>query len=138
MTKSVYWGSLLIIAALVAGSLWMPNSFVMTFVSTSTTMVVARLVLAAMMVALIVTNPPRSHALRATLAVASAFFAAWAIQYSLSGTIALADAVLFLHASISFALAALESGGRKILVEDQDSDSHEVPISLVTAATRGM
>jgi hypothetical protein len=130
MTKSVYWGSLLITLTLILGSLLAPQSFIMTFVSTDGFMVGMRFVLVALMLALIVTNPPRSHTLRALLASASFVFFAWAINYALSGTIALADAVLFLHASISFAISAIEpSTVRQIEVEDNDSEN-EVPVRV--------
>ena len=137
MTKTVYAGTLLIILTLIAGSIWAPGSFIMTFVSTDTTMLIARVVLSAMLITLLVTNPPRSYALRVLLGLSSAIFFTWAVQYALSGTIAVADAILFLHASISFALAAVESGARRIAVTDADSED-EIPVRLVEAATRGI
>lgn len=136
MTKTVYAGTLLIILTLIAGSIWAPGSFIMTFVSTETSMMVARVVLSAMLITLLVTNPPRSYALRALLGLSSAVFFTWAINYALSGTIAIADAILFIHASISFALAAVESGARRIAVEGGETED-EIPVRLAQAAARG-
>ena len=130
MTRSVYWGSVLITLTLILGSILVPNSFIMTFVSTESAIVAMRFVLAVLMIALIVTNPPRTHTLRALLGGASFLFLTWAINYALSGTIAIADAVLFLHASISFAIAAIEpSTVRQIDVEDAGSEK-DVPVRV--------
>jgi hypothetical protein len=108
MEKTVYAGGALIAAALIAGSIFIPTSFVMVLASTSLAANIARGIIIALMLGLILTNPPRSHAFRAALAAASVGFLYYAWQHAVSGTIQLADSVLFLQAAIAFAIEALE------------------------------
>jgi hypothetical protein len=108
MDKAVYGGGALIALALIAGSIFIPNSFVMVLASTSLVSDIARVIMVALMVALIVTNPPRSEVFRSALAVASFSFAYYALAHAFSGTIQLADSVLYLQAAIAFAIEALE------------------------------
>lgn len=113
MDKAVYAGGALIAVALILGSMLIPGSFVMTLASTSTLMNVMRFVIIALMIGLIVTNPPRSRKFRAILAITSVTLLYMAAARALSGTIQVADSVLFLQAGISFAIEALESGVQK-------------------------
>lgn len=108
MDKTVYAGGALIAAALIAGSIFIPTSFVMVLASTSLAANIARVIVVLLMFGLIITNPPRSHAFRVLLGVASFGFLYYAVQHALSGTIQLADSILFLQASIAFAIEALE------------------------------
>ena len=108
MDKAVYAGGALIALALIAGSIFIPTSFVMVLASTSLIANIARVIVIGLMIALIVTNPPRSEAFRAVLGVASLSFGYWALMHTLSGTIQLADSVLYLVAAIAFAIEALE------------------------------
>jgi hypothetical protein len=108
MEKAVYGGGALIALALIAGSMFIPTSFIMVLASTSLVANIARAIVVALMVALIVTNPPRSLIFRRVLAAASFGFGYWALMHTLSGTIQLADSVLYLVAAISFAIEALE------------------------------
>jgi hypothetical protein len=108
MEKTVYGGGALIALALIAGSMFIPTSFVMVLASTSLVANIARGIVVALMIALIVTNPPRSEVFRTILGTASFGFAYWALMHTLSGTIQLADSVLYLVAAIAFAIEALE------------------------------
>jgi hypothetical protein len=108
MTRLTYFGSFLIAAALVGGSLLFSGSFVMTFASTSIGINIARIILMALMLALMLSEPPRSAAFRALLSMASACFVLWAFNYAMRGSVAIADSILFLHAALSFGIAALE------------------------------
>jgi hypothetical protein len=118
MSKFTYVGSFLIAVTLILGSVYFPQSFIMSFVATSSAMIVARGVLALLMIGMIITNPPRSKMFRTILAAASVGMLGWSIGYFSSGTIQLADSILFFHAALSFALAALETKER--LVEYPD------------------
>jgi hypothetical protein len=108
MDKAVYGGGALIALALIAGSVFIPTSFVMVLASTSLVANIARVFMVALMLALIVTNPPRSEVFRTILGTASFGFGYWALMHTLSGTIQLADSVLYLVAAIAFAIEALE------------------------------
>ncbi len=108
MDKAVYGGGALIALALIAGSVFIPTSFVMVLASTSLVANIARVIVIGLMIALIVTNPPRSQAFRAVLAAASFGFGYYALMHTLSGTIQLADSVLYLQAAVAFAIEALE------------------------------
>jgi hypothetical protein len=121
MSKSVYAGSLLIALTLMLGSLFAPQSFLMSFVSSSEIINIIRAILALLMLGLMFTNPPRSVVFRAVLGAMSGGFVVWAIAYLFNGTIRLADSVLFLHAAVSFALASLEPSS--ILSDDEAPDS---------------
>jgi hypothetical protein len=109
MAKFTYVGSLLIAVTLIVGSFYFPQSFIMSFVSSSAAMIAARTILAALMIGLIVTNPPRSKAFRTMLGAASAGLFMLAVGDIFSGTIQIADSILFLHAALSFAIASLET-----------------------------
>jgi hypothetical protein len=108
MDKAVYVGGALIALALIAGSIFIPTSFVMVLASTSLVANIGRVIIVGLMIALIVTNPPRSLVFRRVLAAASFGFGYWALMHTLSGTIQLADSVLYLVAAIAFAIEALE------------------------------
>jgi hypothetical protein len=136
MDKTVYAGTSLIALALLAGSFFIPSSFVMVLASTSLVANVARIVVVLLMIGLIVTNPPRSRGFRATLAAASVGFLYYALAHALSGTIQIADSVLYLVAAISFAIEALES--RIPLIDDEETEEVEVPVRLASAAARGL
>jgi hypothetical protein len=109
MSKFTYIGSFLIAVTLIFGGVYFPQSFIMSFVASSAWMVIARGIVALLMIGLVVTNPPRSKTFRIILAAASVSMLGWAIGYFTSGTIQFADSILFFHAALSFALAALES-----------------------------
>lgn len=108
MDKAVYGGGILIAAALIAGSIFIPTSFVMVLASTSLAANIARVIVIALMVTLMVTNPPRSQVFRIILGAASFGFGYYAWMHTLSGTIQLADSVLYLVGAIAFAIEALE------------------------------
>jgi hypothetical protein len=108
MTRMTYFGSFIIAAALLVGSLFFSDSFVMTFASTSTGIDIARIILMVLMLGLMFSEPPRSAKFRTVLAMASGCFVFWALNYAMRGSVAIADSVLFLHAALSFGIAALE------------------------------
>jgi hypothetical protein len=108
MTRATYFGSFLIALTLVIGSLYFADSFVMTFASNSLVINIARIILMALMLGLMFSEPPRSSKFRALLAVASATFVYWALNYAMRGSVAIADSILFIHAALSFGIAALE------------------------------
>jgi hypothetical protein len=108
MDKAVYGGGALIALALIAGSIFIPGSFVMVLASTSVMADIARGIIVALMITLIVTNPPRSEVFRFLLGAASFSFAYYAMAHALSGTIQLADSALYLQAAVAFAIEALE------------------------------
>lgn len=108
MNKAVFGGGMLVALSLIAGSLFIPTSFVMVLASTSLAANIARAVVVLLMVGLLVTNPPRSVVFRALLGAASIGFGSWALMHALSGTIQLADSVLYLQAAIAFAIEGLE------------------------------
>lgn len=108
MDKTVYGGALLIALALIAGSIFIPGSFVMTLASSSLAANIGRGVIIGLMIGLMVTNPPRSLTFRAILSAAAVGFACYAIAHAFSGTIQLADSILYLVAAIAFAIESLE------------------------------
>jgi hypothetical protein len=106
--KTVYSGTILICLVLILGSGWFPDNAAMWLASTSVTMNIARGVIVALMLGLLVTDPPRRQAFRALLGVTALGFLVAAYTRLYSGSINIVDAVLFLEAAISFGLAALE------------------------------
>jgi hypothetical protein len=133
MHRTAYLGSLLLITILTIGSFYFPDSAAMWLASTSPAMIVARLVIGVLIVGLLASRPPRSVTFRAVLGVAAAILAGWGIQNTFSGGITFIDSLLLLHASISFALAAIESGqGRKIFVEDTSGRARRVTVRPAT------
>jgi hypothetical protein len=111
MARTTYFCSFLIAFTLVIGSLYFSNNFVMSFASTSLAINVARIVLMGLMLGLMVSEPPRSSEFRSLLGIASITFVYWSLSYALRGSVAIADSLLFLHAALSFGIAALEPSG---------------------------
>jgi hypothetical protein len=63
--------------------------------------------------------------------MASMGFATWAVNYALSGSIALGDSLLFLHAALSFAVAALEPASFKVIdVEEEDAEERPIDVRV--------
>jgi hypothetical protein len=136
MNKTVYAGAGLIALALLAGSLFIPGSFVMTLASSSVAANVARIVIIGLMIGLIITNPPRSRVFRTALGVASVGFLGYAWNHAMSGTIQLADSILYLQAAIAFAIEALET--RVPVTDAEEEQPTQIPVNLLGAASRGL
>lgn len=108
MDKAVYSGMVLISLVLIAGSYWFPDSAAMWLASTSILMNIARGIIAALMLGLLFTNPPRRREFRIVLGIAAAGFLVAALERAYGGSVLVADALLFMGAGVSFGLAALE------------------------------
>lgn len=133
MHRTAYLGSLLLIIILTIGSFYFPNSAAMWLASTSPFMIVARVVVGVLIVGLLASQPPRSLAFRGVLGAAALLLGGWGIVNTFGGGITFVDSLLFLHASISFALAAIESNqGRKIFVEDTSGRARRVTVRAAT------
>ncbi len=115
MDKLLYTLSFLAAAALIAGSAFIPESAPMWLASTTDAMNIVRGVLAAMMLGLFVTNPPRSMPFRLGLGVAGLGLAALSMGLLLSGSIHIVDVLLFAEAAVCFMLAAIEA--KPVVVE---------------------
>lgn len=109
MDKTIYSGSILISLFLIAGSVWFPEDASMWLASSSLSMNIARGLLIVLMVGLLLTDPPRRREFRLLLGAVSLGFAAWAVNWLFSGTVAMVDTLVFFEASTAFALAAIEA-----------------------------
>lgn len=128
MHKTAYLGSLLLITILTLGSFYFPNSAAMWLASSAPAMIVARLIIGVLIVGLLASRPPRSLVFRAVLGAAAVSLAGWGLVNAWNGSITVIDSLLFLHAGISFALAAIEANPRQIFVEDRNGRAKRVAV----------
>jgi hypothetical protein len=96
------------IGILLSLGIWMPESSVMWIASTSQGFTEIRAVLFSVLIALLVTNPPRNPAFRAGVGACSTLIAVWAISSLYTFQMQYLDTLALLLFSISSGLAVLE------------------------------
>ena len=99
---------LLFVLALMYGGIYHSSSFLMSFVDASLSYMVLRGGVAALLVVLLLSKPPRSYLVRMVVGMASVIVAALSIGMLYSYEVRVFDAVVFLEVAIIFALEALE------------------------------
>lgn len=133
MHTTAYLGSLLLVSILTIGSFFFPDSAAMWLASSAPEMITARLIIGILIVGLLVSQPPRNLGFRMVLGLAAAVLAGWGIQNAFDGGITFVDSLLFLHAGVSFALAAIESGvNHKMFIEDGSGRARQITIRPTT------
>lgn len=121
MDKALYAASFLLAVVLITGNALAPNSTFMWLASTSMLMDVFRLIVAALMLGLLFTEPPRSMAFRLALGLGGVLFGSLAAAPILSGGINLLDVLLFASASVCFLLAAVEAEPLPAAIPEQSA-----------------
>lgn len=125
--KSLIGATLLFIATLMAGTVLYPDSFLASFAATDSATMVVRSVIAGLLITLLVTNPPRSLALRTTIGAGSAVLTVLTTQLLFSYQLAPLDALLFIEVAIISGIEALETRTR-IPVRQKDSPARKIPV----------
>lgn len=106
--KWLIGSTLLVVLALFAGGIYIPDTLIMSMADTTPLYAFLRGIAAILLIALLITSPPRSATLRTTIAVSSAVLAFLTIVLTFNYQIHLLDAVVFLETALIFAIEALE------------------------------
>lgn len=122
--------TLLAVAGLIGGSVYYPDTFWMSFAASDPSLLAIRTGVAALLVALLVTTPPRSKELRAVIGAGSLILVVVATQQLFAYHLGLFDALVFMEVAIIFAIEALETRTR-IPVRQKDSPAKKIPVLSV-------
>lgn len=114
MNKTIFGGSLASVIFLIVGSFVFPSSPIMWLASTGIIYSVIRFLMAALLIAVIVSNPPRRRSIRLAMGGMGAFLVAWGLLLAVTNSMHLLDIVLFLEVGIAFGLEALELNEEEI------------------------
>ncbi len=93
---------------IITGTYLIPDSALMTLAASGTYILILRELVVVGSVLLLVTKPPRSIFMRSALGMAAAMLGGWAVVNLYGADLPMLDGLLFVVASISFAIAALE------------------------------
>lgn len=120
--------TLVLVGILLIGGIYYPGSLMMAFAGTSTAYLVLRIVIMALLIGLLVTNPPRSRLFRTMLAVWAVALAVLAGQLLLSYQIFLLDAIVYIEVAIIFGTEALEA--------KTAAETKKIPVRAIPARER--
>ncbi len=120
--------TLVLVSALLIGGFYYPNSLVMYLVDTSPILTGLKIAVAVLLFSLLVTNPPRSRALRTTVGGTSVFLFIMTAYLMLTFQMFVLDAVVFLQVAILFGIEALETRRIVIPVREKRTAVHKVPV----------
>lgn len=125
MNRNLTGISVFLVALLFFGGLFFPESPIMWLASTSDGYAVVRAGIAAILIALLYTHPPRSKNFRLLLSVASLAFGTWAAILTMQSSMFVLDIFVFLQTAVVFAIAAIEFQPRSEQPHSSDDDSEE-------------
>jgi hypothetical protein len=114
MDRLVMGLSLLAISTLIFFGIVDPNSPAMWLASTSQTFTYIRIAMAAVLVALLITRPPRNHLFRIFVGVFSAILAYWSLRATYMNQMAFLDTMTILTFSISCGISVAELDETKV------------------------
>lgn len=112
-SKTLIGLTLVFVTTLLVGGLMYPESLLMAFAGVGVTFTVLRIVMIALLVGLLLTNPPRPHMFRTMLGVWAVALAVTAGQLLMNYQIHMLDAILFIEVAIIFGAEALEMNPAK-------------------------
>lgn len=124
--KTLVTLTLLFVISLFTGSLYFPDTFMMSLADTSTTYQFLRGAIIVLLISLIITTPPRSLMLRGIIGSWSLVLAVLAIEALFSYQVRLLDGLVFLEVAIILALEALEA--KQIPVSKKPSPARRIPV----------
>lgn len=108
MGKTILLFSFVGIAFLCIGGALFPNSPAMWMASTSLNFAYLRLGMMAVLIALLITNPPRNIILRIFVGIFAAGLAGWSLYATYNNEMKFLDSLSLLQVSVSTGLAVLE------------------------------
>lgn len=112
-SKMLISWTLVLVGVLLIGGLYFENSLLMAFAGSGAAYTALRVVIIALLIGLLITNPPRTHLFRTMLGVWAIALATVAGQLLLTYQLHLLDAILFIEVAIIFGIEALEMGVSK-------------------------
>ena len=122
--------TLMFVSALLIGGMYYPNSFAMIMADTSTMFTALRAVICVLLFGLLVTNPPRSLALRTSVGVGSLFLLGITVYQLMNFQMFILDAIVFVEVAIIFAIEAFESRRVSIPVREKRSTIQRIPVYI--------
>jgi hypothetical protein len=126
--KLLIGATLLLVAGLIVGSIFSPDSLMVSLAGTDMTSSMLRIGVGVLLLVLLFTNPPRSYALRSVLGAGAIVLAIVSVQMLLSYRLYLLDAIVFLEVAILFGIEALEVRSRSIPVRHKETKAHKIPV----------
>ena len=124
--KTLVTATLLFIGFLFVGSIYFPDTLVMSLADTSITYQFLRGAIIVLLVSILVTTPPRSPMLRSMIGAWSFLLAVQAIEALFSYQLRLLDGLVFLEVAIILGIEALEA--RQIPVTKKPSPTRRIPV----------
>lgn len=124
--KTLVISTLLFVLLLLAGSIYFPDTFLMSLADTSPTYLFLRAAIVVLLISILVTKPPRSLMLRGMIGSWSFLLAVQAIEALFSYELRLLDGLVFLEVAIILAIEALET--RQIPVTKKHTPARRIPV----------
>ncbi len=124
--KSLVAATLCFIIFLFVGSIYFPNTLVMSLADTTSVYQFLRGAIVVLLVSILVTTPPRSLTLRGIIGGWSFLLAVQAIEALFSYQLRLLDGLVFLEVAIILAIEALET--RQIPITKKPSPARRIPV----------
>lgn len=121
MSKIVLFFSIVSLSILLFFGLVDPNNPVMWMASTTETYTYIRVALIAILIGLVLTNPPRNIHFRAFVGIVSISVTSWALNATYNNEMAFLDTLALLQFSISAGLVVLERGYEEVVEQLQKS-----------------
>jgi hypothetical protein len=129
--KNLLTGSTaLFVLLLFIGGIYYPNTLEMRLADTSLFYTLIRAVMIALLVTVLVTNPPRSPKLRSIIGVWAIVLAAFSSSILFSYNIEFLDALVFMQVAIILGIEALEVGPVRV------SETRRIPVRFAPPAPR--
>ena len=134
MNRLIMSLTLVAISVLLFFGLTDPNSSVMWLAATTRDFTILRIAMATVLIALILTKPPRNHLFRLAVALFSATLAYWSLNETYQNHMAFLDTMTLLAFSISCGLAVAELDEAK-MARVRATGLRRLTVSLYTAYT---
>lgn len=127
MDKAIFSGSLISVLFLLVGTFLFPHSPIMWLAGTTLAYTIFRAIMAAMLLAVLFTTPPRKMLMRLAMGVLAVVLAGWGVGLIMQGSYKLLDIVLFVELGIAFGVAALEVSDEEAEQVVLKGNSHHRP-----------
>lgn len=124
--KTLVISTLLFVSLLFAGSIYFPNTFLMSLADTTPTYLFLRGAIIVLLISILVTKPPRSLKLRGMIGAWSFLLGLQAIEALFSYELRLLDGLVFMEVAIILGIEALET--RQIPVTKKHTPPRRIPV----------
>ena len=124
MNRAIFGGSLLSVIILLIGTFAWPSSLVMELASTSAVATTFRILMAASLLLVLFTSPPRHLYVRIAMGAVAALFLVVALAMSLGNSMHLLDVILFFQLGSALGIEALEFNDDEL--EERTKNLHKL------------